>query len=123
MLSSGEERMQTIDSTKRAVVAAIAASLAMAAAPATADDSGLRAGHGVAPGTLASGNNLTGTGPGVGADGNAGLNLNSAADGQTSATNFQSSRLTVPDALNRLSVHSDSAGKPSLIYKFVNTKF
>ena len=115
--------MQTIDSTKRAAVAAIAASLAMAAAPATADDLGPRIGGGIAPSTLPSGNNLTGTGLGAGAGGTAGLDLNAAPDDQTSSTNFQSSRLTVPDALDRLSIHSDTKGKPSLLYKFVNTKF
>ena len=115
--------MQTTDSTKRAAVAAIAASLAMAAAPATADDLGPRLSRGIAPSTLATGNNLTGTGLGVGADGNAGLDLTSAPDDQTSSTNFQSSRLTVPDPLDRLSIHSDTKGKPSLLYKFVNTKF
>lgn len=114
--------MQTIDRTKRAVVAAAVALLALAAS-ARADDSGLRISNGVAPGTLPNSGNLTGTGLGAGADGNAGLNLNGATDDQLSSTNFQSNQLTVPDALNRLTVHSDSAGKPSVLYKFVNTKF
>src|SRR5260370_31896837 len=115
--------MQTINGTKRAVVAATAASLALAAAPAIADDLGLRIGRGAALSTLPSSSNLTGTGLGIGADGNAGLDLNTVTDDQISSTNLQISRLTVPDALDRLSIRSDSAGKASVFYNFVKTKF
>jgi hypothetical protein len=111
--------MPTTDSTKRAVVAAAAASFALAA-PATADDLGLRISRGVAPSTLPNSSNLAGTGLGVGAGANAGLDLNPVTE---DPANFQSSRLTVPDALDRLSIRSDSKGKASLLYKFVNTKF
>ena len=115
--------MQTINGTKRAVVAATAASLALAAAPAIADDLGLRIGSGASPSTLRSSSNVTGTGLGIGPNGNAGLDLNTVTNDQISSSNFQSSRLIVPDALDRLSVRSDSAGKASVFYNFVKTKF
>ena len=114
--------MQTIASRMRAIVAAAAALLVLAV-PARADDLSLRIGSGAAPSTPPTSSYLRGPGPGIGTDGNAGLNLNSPIDDQPSSTNFQSNQLTVPDALNRLSIHSDTAGKPSVIYKFVNTKF
>jgi hypothetical protein len=115
--------MKAINRTKRAVVAASAAWLALAAAPAIADDLGLRIGGGAVPSTLPSSSNVTGTGLGIEADGNVGLNLNTVTDDRISSTNFQSSRLIVPDALDRLSVRSDSAGKASVFYNFVKTKF
>jgi hypothetical protein len=122
-LSSGEGRMQTNNLTKRAVVAATAASFALAAAPAVADDLGLRIGSGAALSTLPSSGNLTGTGVGIGANGNAGLDLNTVTDDQISSTKFQSRRLIVPDALDHLSIKSDTKGKASVFYNFVDTKF
>jgi hypothetical protein len=120
--------MKTIHRTRYAVVAATAASLALPAAPAMADELGLRIGGGVAIGTLPSSSNSTGAGLGVGVNagtsGNAGLDLNSVTDDQTSAsTNFQSSPLTVPDALDRLSIRGDGNAHVSVIYKIVKTKF
>ena len=115
--------MQSSHRTRRAVVAATVVSLAYCPAPATSGDLSLRTGGGVPIGALPSSSNLTGTGLGIGTDGEAGLNLNTPNDDRSSSTSFESNRLTVPDALNRLSIHSDSAGKPSVIYKFVNTKF
>ena len=96
--------MQTNKLTKRAVVAATAASFALAAAPAMADDLALRMGSGAALSTLPSSSNLTGTAAGIGANGNAGLDLNTVTDDQNSSTKFQSRRLIVPDALDHLSI-------------------
>lgn len=117
--------MQTIKGMKRAVVAATATSLVLIAAPAIADDLGLSIGSNAGVSTLPSNSTVTGPGLGIGADGNgkAGLDLNTITNDQTSATNFQSSRLTVPDALDRLSIRTDSKGKASVLYNFVNTKF
>ena len=115
--------MQTIHRTRCAIVAAAAAWLALPAAPAIADDLRVRIGGGAAIGTLPNGSNSTGAGLGVGANagasGNAGLDLNPSA-----STNFESSPLTVPDGLDRLSIRGgDGKGNVSVIYKFVKTKF
>ncbi len=121
--------MQCIHRTRHAVVAATAASLALSAAPATAGDLSLRTGGSAAIGGLPTSGNSTGVGLGVGAaagtSGAAGLDLNPAANDQIStSTNFQSSPLTLPDAIDRLSIRAgDGKGNVSVIYKFVKTKF
>jgi hypothetical protein len=115
--------MQTLQRTSCAIVAAAAAWLALPAASAIADEVRLRTGGGAAIGTLPSSSNSVGAGLGAaanaGASGNAGLDLNPPAP-----TNFESSPLTVPDGLDRLSIRGgDSKGQVSVIYKFVKTKF
>ena len=117
--------MQTINGVRSAVGAATVASLVLIAAPAIADDLSLSVGSSAGVSTLPNNSNATGPGLGIGADGNgkAGLDLNTLTNDQASSTNFQSSRLTVPDPLDRLSIRTDSKGKASVLYNFVNTKF
>jgi len=121
--------MESGQRTRGVVVAAAAAWLAWPVAPAIADDVSLRLGGGGAIGSLSRAGNSTGAGLGVGANagasGNAGLDLNPLTDDQlSSAKNFQSTPLTVPDGLDRLSIRGgDGKGNVSVIYKFVKTKF
>jgi len=120
--------METGQRTRGVVVAAAAAWLAWPAAPAIADELSLKVGGGVT-GNLSSAGGSTGAGLGVGANlgasGNAGLDLNpTSGDQNASSRNFQSSPLTVPDGLDRLSIRGgDGKGQISVIYKFVKTKF
>ncbi|HKX08442.1 MAG TPA: hypothetical protein VJN67_09630 [Stellaceae bacterium] len=115
--------------TKRAVVAATAAWVVLSPVSALAGDVRLRTGNGVAIGSLPSGSLSVGASPGVevnaGTSANTGLDLNLAAeDRDSAAANFQNNPLTVPDALNRLSIRAgDGKGNVSVIYKFVKTKF